>query len=82
MSKIIYSIECFEKKGDRIIKTVLLPETSRINYRKIFDAWNKKQIIDEIKIDKRLRVKLIARCNVNIDIRKFDCVFSESYVKT
>ena len=81
MSKIVYSIECFEKKGDNISKTFFLPPTRRINYRKIFDAWNKKQIIDGIQIDKKCRVKLMIRCDININIRKFDCFFSASYAK-
>jgi len=78
--KIIYSIECFEKKGDKLIKTISLPEQKRTNYRKIFSIWNKKQILDGIKINKKFKVKLTARFKINLNISKFDCFFSESTV--
>ncbi len=82
MSRVVYSIECFEKKGDKIIKTISLPLSKRINYRKILEVWNKKQIIDGIKIDKKIKVKLEVRCNIDINIRRFDYFFSESYMET
>ena len=71
-----YSIEIFEKKGNNLIKVISLP--NNINYRIIFDKWNKKNILDMIKINKKYKVQLESRTKTNIPINRYDCFFSES----
>lgn len=78
--KIVYSIECFEKRGNKLIKTIPLPERKRTNYRKIFSIWNKEQILDGIKINSKFKVRLIARFKISLNISKYDYFFSECKV--
>ena len=74
--KVSYSIECFKKDGEEYIKEIALPK-KKINYRAIFKRHLKKDILDNIKIDKKYKIKIECRVGVFIPIHKFDCFFSE-----
>ncbi len=72
-----YSIDCFEKKGTSLIKSVHLP-IKKVKFRILFEKWNKKEVLDNIKIDIKLKMKLEARFHINIPISTYDCFFCET----
>jgi len=74
---LVYKIECFEKKGDRYIKSIFL-DNKNINIRKILRR-RKNEIIDNVKINKMLKFKIEIRYNIRIPINKYDCFLSETY---
>jgi len=74
---LVYKIECFEKKGDKYIKSIFLNKKN-INIRKILRA-RKNEIIDNVKINKAIKFKIETRYNIKIPINKYDCFLSETY---
>jgi hypothetical protein len=77
--EVAYSIECFEKGGERFIKEFPLPK--RLNYRVLFGKHPRTIPLDCIKIDKSRRVKLECRVGFHIPIERFECFFSEKVIR-
>ena len=71
-----YQVECFQKKGDKFVFKFDVPK-KKINFRRLFNRWNKSLHLDNIKIDKRLKVKLESRLKIKIPTHRYDCYFCE-----
>jgi len=72
-----YSIDCFEKKGTSLIKSIPV-SLKKVKLRILFQKWNKKEILDNIKIDMKLKMKLETRFHIHIPISTYDCYFCET----
>ena len=75
-----YAIDCYEKRKDVFSHTIILPSCNTKKYRILLNVYNYKIVIDQIKITKKLRLKLETRFNMKMNLGKYDCYFSE-YIK-
>ena len=71
-----YSIDCFEKKGMTLIKSIPL-EIKKVNFRILLKKWNRQEVLDNLKINKKLKMKLESRFHKRIPISRYDCFFCE-----
>jgi len=72
-----YSIDCFEKKRSSLVKRISLPN-KKVNLRILLKKWSKREVLDNIKIDKKLKIRLEIRFHVHIPISSYDCFFCET----
>lgn len=74
---IIYEVECYEKKSDKYVKSISLPNNGDKFYRNFLNIEDNNLPMYGIEITPEIQKKFKMELNIDIDINKYYCIFAE-----